>query len=88
MPDDTEPRTSGQQPVHDRILDVRAMNCPLPILKTKAEFARMQAGQVLKVIYRQVEYVRELEMFSKQTANRVIHTEREGAAHATWIEKI
>lgn len=88
MPDNTEPQGSGHKPGHDRALDVRAMNCPLPILKTKAEFAHMQAGQVLKVTYRQVEYVRELEMFSKQTGNRVIHTEREGTTHATWIEKV
>lgn len=63
------------------------MNCPLPILKTKAEFARMQTGQVLKVTYQQAQYVKELEMFSKQTGNRVLHTAPEDDHHASWIEK-
>lgn len=80
-------RTAPAAPPFDRILDVRPMNCPLPILRTKAEFARMQTGQVLKVIYRQQEYVRELEMFARQSGNHVIHTAAGEGHHAAWIEK-
>lgn len=82
----------GPQPVHtppfDRSLDVRAMNCPLPILKTKAEFARMQPGEVLKVIYQQEQYVKELEMFSRQTGNQVVFSRPESDHHASWIRKV
>ncbi|MDJ0741104.1 MAG: sulfurtransferase TusA family protein [Gammaproteobacteria bacterium] len=77
-----------QAPSFDRTLDVRRLNCPLPILKTKAEFARMQVGEVLKVAYQQAQYVRELEIFCKQTGNRVIHTQPEGDYHASWITKV
>lgn len=84
--DSSEPQ-AAQAPAFDRSLDVRAMNCPLPILKTKAEFARMQAGEVLKVSYQQAQYVKELEMFSRQTGNQVIHTQAEGDYHASWIQK-
>lgn len=75
-------------PAFDRSLDVRALNCPLPILKTKAEFARMQPGEVLKVVYQQQQYVKELEMFSRQTGNRVVHSMAEGDHHACWLEKV
>ena len=78
----------GDPPAFDRSLDVRAMNCPLPILKTKAEFARMQPGEVLKVVYRQAQYVRELEMFSRQTGNQVVLTRAEDDHHASWIRKV
>jgi tRNA 2-thiouridine synthesizing protein A len=74
-------------PSTDRSLDVGTMNCPLPILRTKAEFARMQSGQVLKVIYRQAEYVRELEMFARQTGNRLVCNVAEDDHHAAWIQK-
>jgi tRNA 2-thiouridine synthesizing protein A len=74
-------------PEFDRALDVRKMNCPLPILRTKAEFARMQVGQVLKVIYQQAEYVRELEMFARQTGNRVVRSVPEDDHHAAWVQK-
>lgn len=77
----------AQAPSFDRSLDVRTMNCPLPILKTKAEFARMQPGEVLKVIYRQEQYVKELEMFSGQTGNQVVFSQAESDHHASWIRK-
>lgn len=78
---------ASESPAFDRHLDVRPLNCPLPILKTKAEFARMRTGEVLKVTHQQAQYVKELEMFSKQTGNRIIHTAAEAGYHATWIEK-
>lgn len=77
-----------QEPPFDRSLDVRTMNCPLPILKTKAEFARMQPGEVLKVIYQQEQYVKELEMFSRQTGNQVVFSQPESDHHASWIRKV
>lgn len=87
MPADAAGQPATEAPKFDRSLDVRTLNCPLPILKTKAEFARMQAGEVLKVSYQQSQYVRELEMFSRQTGNEVIHTQAEAEHHATWIRK-
>lgn len=84
---ETNKKSASDSLAFDRVLDVRAMNCPLPILRTKAEFARMQSGEVLKVTYQQVEYVRELEMFSKQSGNRVLRTASEDSYHACWIEK-
>ena len=85
-PGPTEPQ-AAVPPAADRSLDVRAMNCPLPILKTKAEFARMQSGEILKVTYLQQQYVKELEMFSQQTGNQVVHTCAEDDHHASWIRK-
>ena len=88
MSSDSDEQESGNAPAFNRSLDVRSLNCPLPILKTKAEFARMQAGDVLKVTYQQKQYVKELEMFSRQTGNQVIHTQPEEDHHSTWIRKI
>lgn len=87
MTEPTAAADSAVPPSTDRSLDVRTMNCPLPILRTKAEFARMQAGEVLKVIYRQAEYIRELEMFARQTGNRLVCNVSEDDHHAAWIEK-
>ena len=87
MSSDPPEQQSTQVPACNRSLDVRTMNCPLPILKTKAEFARMQSGEVLKVTYQQQQYVKELEMFSRQTGNQVMHTQAEGDHHSTWIQK-
>lgn len=74
-------------PDHQASLDVRAMHCPMPILKTKAELAKLQVGDVLKVSYQQQEYVKELEMLSRQTGNDVIHSAAVDDHHAAWIRK-
>lgn len=34
---------------HDADLDVRGLNCPLPILKTKKRLVSLAAGEVLRV---------------------------------------
>ena len=33
-----------------RELDVKGLNCPLPILRTKKTLAEMESGQVLRVL--------------------------------------
>jgi tRNA 2-thiouridine synthesizing protein A len=41
--------TVPHQIVANRILDVTGLSCPLPILKAKAELARMQPNEILHV---------------------------------------
>ena len=49
MPTDTAEQQGARAPEFDRSLEVRSMTCPLPLLKTTAELARMQTGAVLTV---------------------------------------
>ena len=39
-----------QLPEADIVLDVSGLNCPLPILRTRAMLNEMQQGEVIKVI--------------------------------------
>ena len=34
---------------HDRFLDLRGLECPLPVVKARDEIGRMTVGEVLKV---------------------------------------
>jgi tRNA 2-thiouridine synthesizing protein A len=77
----------GPAPVAQRHLDVTQMSCPLPILKTKAEFAGMRSGEILCVKYVREEYVRELERFSRQTGSRIVHSRVLDDHWLTWIAK-
>lgn len=36
-------------PEYDHSLDAKGLNCPLPVLKTKVQLNRMQAGEILYV---------------------------------------
>jgi tRNA 2-thiouridine synthesizing protein A len=53
-------------------LDVRGFNCPIPIIKTKAAFANLDSGDVLKVVASNDEYIRELHAFSKQMGHQIL----------------
>jgi tRNA 2-thiouridine synthesizing protein A len=64
---------------HDRELDARGLNCPLPILRTKKALNEMQTGNVLKVLATDPGSVKDFQAFSKQTGNVLIeHSEADG----------
>jgi tRNA 2-thiouridine synthesizing protein A len=49
--------------------DVRGMNCPLPILRTKKALAKMTGGQLLKVLTTDKAAVTDLALFAQQTGH-------------------
>ncbi len=60
-----------QQPF-DRELDVRGLNCPLPILRAKKALGELAAGQVLKVVATDPGSVKDFQAFCKQTGNELL----------------
>lgn len=72
----------------DNTLDASGLNCPLPILKTKKELAKMDAGQVLEVISTDAGSVKDIEAFCNQTGNKLLSNVEEGGKYIFTIEKI
>jgi tRNA 2-thiouridine synthesizing protein A len=56
----------------DRELDVKGLNCPLPILRTKKALAEMFSGQVLRVLATDPGAVKDFQAFAKQTGNQLL----------------
>ena len=70
----------------DRELDVRGLNCPLPILRAKKALGDLSAGQVLKVMATDPGSVKDFQAFCKQTGNELLsHTE--GAEYTFFMKK-
>lgn len=70
----------------DRELDVRGLNCPLPILRAKKALGDLSAGQVLKVLATDPGSVKDFQAFCKQTGNELMsHTE--GAEYTFFMKK-
>ena len=64
---------------HDRELDARGLNCPLPILRTKKALNDMRTGTVLKVLATDPASVKDFQAFARQTGNALLdHSEAEG----------
>jgi len=53
-------------------LDVKGLNCPLPILRAKKALADMESGQVLRVIATDPGSVKDFAAFCKQTGNPLL----------------
>lgn len=47
-------------------LDMKGLNCPLPILRIKQTISRMESGEVLKAVGTEPGTERELKIFCKQ----------------------
>ncbi len=64
---------------HDREVDARGLNCPLPILRTKKALNEMASGQSLRVVATDPGSVRDFLAFAKQTGNELLeHGELDG----------
>jgi tRNA 2-thiouridine synthesizing protein A len=65
-------------------LDVKGLNCPLPILRAKKALADMESGQVLKVIATDPGSVKDFAAFCKQTGNPMLSS-TESPAEFTFV---
>lgn len=61
----------------DRELDVKGLNCPLPILRTKKALAEMESGQVLRVLATDPGSVKDFIAFARQTGNELIEQKQD-----------
>jgi tRNA 2-thiouridine synthesizing protein A len=57
---------------HDKELDARGMNCPLPILRARRALNEMSSGQVLRIVATDPGSVKDIESFSRQTGNELL----------------
>lgn len=56
----------------DRELDVKGLNCPLPILRTKKALSDMSPGQVLHVLATDPGSQKDFQAFARQTGNELL----------------
>ena len=72
---------------HDRELDARGLECPLPILRTKKLLNEMAAAQVLRVVATDPGSVRDFEAFCRQTGHQLLESTRSGAEFVFVLRK-
>jgi len=58
----------------DQDLDVRGLNCPLPIIKARKAINTLDTGQVLRVVATDPGSVKDFEAFAKQTGNELLES--------------
>ena len=68
-------------------LDVKGLNCPLPILRAKKALTDMESGQVLRVVVTDPGSVKDFVAFCKQTGNPLLSSEETATAFTFLISK-
>lgn len=68
-------------------LDVRKLNCPLPILKTRKAIKGMEDGHVLEVRATDPGSVKDMESFCSQTGNELLSSEEKNNEYIYFIRK-
>jgi tRNA 2-thiouridine synthesizing protein A len=71
----------------DRELDVRGLNCPLPILRAKKALTDMESAQILKVMATDPGSVKDFAAFCKQTGNQLLDSADNGEMFTFLIAK-
>jgi tRNA 2-thiouridine synthesizing protein A len=71
----------------DRDLDVRGLNCPLPILRTKKALADMNSGQVLRVLATDAGSLKDFPAFAKQTGNELLEQREENRVFEFYLKR-
>jgi tRNA 2-thiouridine synthesizing protein A len=56
----------------DKDLDVRGLNCPLPILRAKKALIELKSGKVLRILATDPGSVKDFEAFARQTGNQLL----------------
>ncbi len=60
----------------DAELDTQGLKCPMPMLKTKKALAKMEKGQILKILATDPHAETDLKQFSEQTGHVFLSSEK------------
>ncbi len=68
-------------------LDVRGLNCPLPILRAKKALGEITSGQLLKVMATDPGSVKDFQAFAKQTGHALVKQDTPEKEFHFWLQK-
>lgn len=71
---------------YDEYLDVTGLNCPLPILKTKARLNQMEAGKTLLVEATDPHAQIDFEVYCMRTNHELLNCEQEKSKYSFLIK--
>lgn len=70
-----------------QILDVKGLNCPLPILRLKKALKDVPAGGTLQVLATDPGAVRDFEAFCRTTGNELLELKVDGKTYSFLIKR-
>lgn len=71
----------------DKVLDVRRMACPMPVVKATKALVGMSAGQVLKVVATDSGSVSDMQAFAEATGHELLSSQVSGKEFVFFLKK-
>ena len=71
----------------EEMLDIRDLDCPMPIMRTKAMLARMASGDHLKITANNREFISEIHIISTQMGHIILEENTEGKILSFVVQK-
>ncbi len=71
----------------DQVLDVKGLNCPLPIIRAKKALKDMHTGSTLQVLATDPGAVKDFEAFCRATGNELLESKVEGKVYEFLIRR-
>ena len=72
----------------DQVLDVKGLNCPLPILRAKKALKDVAMGGTLQVLATDPGSVKDFEAFCRTTGNELVESKTEGNVFSFVIKRM
>ena len=71
----------------DQVLDVKGLNCPLPILRAKKALKDVAMGGTLQVLATDPGSVKDFEAFCRTTGNELVESSADGNVLSFTIKR-
>jgi tRNA 2-thiouridine synthesizing protein A len=71
----------------DQVLDVKGLNCPLPILRAKKALKDIPAGGTLQVLATDPGAVKDFEAFCRTTGNELVESKSDDKVFSFLIRR-
>ena len=68
-------------------LDLKGLECPMPLLKAKLALNNMESQQILKVAATDPGSERDFHLFVEQSDHQVLDFQKDDSAYFYWIKK-
>lgn len=77
----------GGAPMADRVLDVKGLKCPMPVIKAKKAIEELAVGQVLEVVATDPGSMADFRAWTKNTGHELVSAEEAGGVYTYRIKK-
>ncbi len=70
-----------------RTLDAKGLKCPMPVVKTKKEIAKIAVGEILEVLATDPGSMADITAWAKSTGNELLEAKKEEGVFKFYIRR-